>query len=102
MRVGQKLSSAVDATSVVVIRAPAGDQELTCGGTPMHEGAAAEPGSGTTDQPDSAGCGTALGKRYVDDTSGVEVLCTSAGSHGLAVDGRALRTKESKPLPASD
>ena len=46
--------------------------------------------------------GTVVGKRYVDDESGIELLGSKAGAGSLAVDGRALRLKEAKPLPASD
>jgi hypothetical protein len=45
---------------------------------------------------------TLLGKRYTDETSGIEVLCSKAGEGLLAVDGRLLAIKEAKPLPASD
>ena len=43
-----------------------------------------------------------LGKRYVDDESDIEVLCTKAGDGALAVDGRPLVLKTAKPLPSSD
>jgi hypothetical protein len=43
-----------------------------------------------------------LGKRYVDETSEIEVLCTKPGDGTLAVDDRALELKSAKPLPSSD
>ncbi len=46
--------------------------------------------------------GTEIGKRYVDEETQVEVLCTKAGSGSLTVDGRPLVIKGAKPLPASD
>jgi hypothetical protein len=46
--------------------------------------------------------GTLLGKRYVDEATGLEVLCTKPGAGGLAVDGRPLGVKAPKALPASD
>jgi hypothetical protein len=46
--------------------------------------------------------GTLLGKRYADDRTGIEVLCTKAGEGSLAIDGEALGTKQAKPLPSSD
>ena len=50
---------------------------------------------------DQAG-GTQLGKRYVDEPTGLEVLCVKPGSATLAADGRDLTLKSAKPLPASD
>jgi hypothetical protein len=46
--------------------------------------------------------GVVLGKRYVDEQSGLEVLCTKAGAGPLAADGRPLVIKAAKVLPASD
>ncbi len=46
--------------------------------------------------------GTLLGKRYVDEQTGLEVLCTKPGTGSLAADGRPLTIKAPKPLPASD
>ena len=46
--------------------------------------------------------GTLLGKRYVHEASGLELLCTKPGEGSLAVDGAALPLKEAKPLPSSD
>jgi hypothetical protein len=43
-----------------------------------------------------------LGKRYADESSGLEVLCTKPGPGPLTVDGRPLEVKGPKPLPASD
>ena len=46
--------------------------------------------------------GTEVGKRYVDEETGTELLCTRAGSGSLSMDGRPLMLKGAKPLPASD
>ena len=43
-----------------------------------------------------------MGKRYSDEESGLEVLCSKAGEGALAGDGRALPVKGAKPLPSSD
>ena len=40
-----------------------------------------------------------LGKRYADEASGIELLCTKPGPGPLAVDGRPLVVKGAKPLP---
>ena len=46
--------------------------------------------------------GTAMGKRFADDASGLEVLCVKGGAGSLALDGRPLGLREAKKLPASD
>jgi hypothetical protein len=95
--VGQRLRSAVCDTEVIVLRVPEAPVELSCGGSPMtaNSGPAGSPRPG-------AGGGTLLGKRYVDEKTGLEVLCTRPGAGGLAADGRDLTIKAPKALPASD
>lgn len=98
LRVGQTLHSAVDSTTVVVIRAPDADVSVTCGDAEMLTSAPV-----TASPPSSAGGeGAQLGKRYVDAAETVELLCTKAGASALAVDGAPVSLKEAKPLPASD
>lgn len=46
--------------------------------------------------------GTQLGKRYVDESSGLELLCTKAGAGTLAIAAKRLSLKTAKPLPSSD
>ena len=46
--------------------------------------------------------GTQLGKRYSDEASGAELLCTKGGAGALSADGRLLELKVAKALPASD
>lgn len=43
-----------------------------------------------------------LGKRYSDEATGIELLCTKGGPGQLACDGRPLVVKAAKPLPSSD
>lgn len=100
LKVGQSLASAVDSTTVVVVRAPERDIMLTCGGTEMVAGKKGE-GDGSSIRPAHLG-GTQLGKRYADEDSGVEVLCTKPGQGKLELDGRELPLKTAKPLPSSD
>ena len=99
MKPGIRLHSAVCSTTVVVVKPPADGVTIECGGTPMGEGAGA-PGDGEPkpgfDQ------GTLLGKRYSDETSGVELLCTKGGAGTLTCNGVVLEVKGAKPLPASD
>jgi hypothetical protein len=97
---GKRLRSDVCETEVVVVRAPEGVVELWCGGEPMLEfgtvtGRCSTPTSGH-DQ------GTALGKRYTHEPSGLEVLCTKPGTGSLSVAGVALEVLAAKTLPSSD
>lgn len=99
LTVGQTLVSTVDQTTVIVVRAPEGQAALTCGGAEMVDAKAARP----VGDPDPAQQdGTLLGKRYADESLGLEVLCTKAGSGTLAYAGRPLPVKDAKALPASD
>jgi len=43
-----------------------------------------------------------LGKRYVCEACGTEVLCNKAGDGGVACCDGAMKIKEAKPLPSSD
>jgi hypothetical protein len=99
MKPGSRLHSAVCATTVVVVKLPAEGATLECGGAPMLEGGATD----KTGEP-AAGfdAGTLLGKRYADEASGAEVLCTKGGAGALSVNGRLLEIKAAKALPASD
>jgi hypothetical protein len=101
LSVGRRLRSNVSETEVIVIRPPDTPVELLCGGDPMcvvdAAPAAATALAATTDDHLIV-----LGKRYVDDESGLEVLCTKAGTGPLVVDGRQLAIKAPKALPASD
>ena len=96
---GTRLRSTVCGTEVVVLKEPDRPGTLACGGAPMTADPAPAAGSGP--EPGKDG-GTALGKRYVDDEVGLEVLCTKAGDGALEFDGRALTIKGAKPLPSSD
>lgn len=95
MKPGTRLKSAVCDTEVMVIRC--GDGTIECGGAPM----AADKGEGGEPAADHA-AGTLIGKRYVDAGGAFELLCVKPGKGSLSVDGEALVTKDSKPLPASD
>jgi hypothetical protein len=100
-RVGQTLTSTIDATTVVVIRWPDTDLELTCGGALMVDPKGPDAGATGTGDPGQT-AGTQLGKRYASEELGVELLCTKAGTGTLAVSGTPLPLKAAKPLPASD
>jgi len=100
LKVGTKLASAVCAAQGIIIRAPGADGALTCGGAAMTLAGEAPVDVPKLEAPQDGQA--VLGKRYVDDASGIEVLCTKGGMGALAFDGRALKLKEAKPLPASD
>ena len=94
---GLKLRGATCSTEIVVVRPAAGDVEIACCGEPMVPPDGTDAPAGTP-SPD----GVLLGKRYADETSGLEVLCTKPGPGPLTIDGRELEVKGPKPLPASD
>ena len=92
---GLKLNSAACSAQVVVVRPPREPVSLTCGGLPLTPDGEPAPATGVPDR-------VVLGKRYVDEASGLEVLCTKGGAGPLAADGRELVVKSAKPLPSSD
>jgi hypothetical protein len=100
VKAGTRLRSAVDDTQVVVVKAPEGDVDLTCGGHPLVPIDSDVNGDATL----AAGHEgpTLIGKRYADDGVGIELLCTKPGAGALFVNGAPLPLKEAKPLPSSD
>ena len=102
LRPGLRLESATCETQVVVVRAPADlvDVDVRCGGVPLREldsGEARVPLAAA----DPSG-GTLIGKRYVHEDIGLELLCTRGGAGTLAVGSEPLTVKGAKPLPSSD
>jgi hypothetical protein len=100
LKPGSRWKSAACNAEVVVVRPPKLPVVLECGGSPMVEMAAAKP-EGLQVSPAHAK-GILMGKRYFDETTGIEVLGSRAGSGSLSVDGRSLSIREPKPLPSSD
>ena len=99
LKPGQRLASAVCGTEVVVVKAPAGEVDLWCGGHPMAP--KGEAGAGGTLEDDYRE-GTLIGKRYADESIGIEVLCTKAGEGSLSIGVTPLLQKDAKALPSSD
>jgi hypothetical protein len=97
---GSRWKSAVCPTEVVVVKPPKQEGELSCGGAPMLPIAAERPAGGAPVAGQDGG--TLLGKRYGDDVSALELLCTKGGAGTLRYDGRALDVRVVKPLPSSD
>jgi hypothetical protein len=98
MKVGSRLRSRNSTCEVIVVKAPSTHEMVLCAAAPMStDPAAAEP-SGVA----GGGEMIQLGKRYTDDVSGIELLCTKAGAGPLLFGGRELGIKAAKALPASD
>ena len=98
LKAGGRFKSAVCDTTVMVIKAPAGEFALACGGADMIAPTAAASGS-----LDAALSGeTLIGKRYVNADESLELLCTKGGKGTLTFDGTALEIKQAKQLPSSD
>jgi hypothetical protein len=100
LKPGSRWKSAVCDTELVVVRPPSSAVALQCGGHPMMAHAEAKPADVVIAADQAAG--TQAGKRFADDVSGIELLCTKAGAGSLSIDGRPLGAKEAKKLPASD
>ncbi len=95
---GQRLKSGVCTTEIMVISAPQEDVSLTCGGAPMTDN-----GENQNAEVDPQFAeGTTIGKRYVNVDGKLEVLCVKPGEGSLAVNGDALKLKDSKKLPKTD
>ncbi|ADP80803.1 hypothetical protein FraEuI1c_2776 [Pseudofrankia inefficax] len=97
MKAGSRLRASNSACEVVVVRAPARAEGLLCAGVEMVSDGVVPAGA-----PVSAGPRIELGKRYVDRSAALEVLCTKPGFGPLVFGGEELTLKSAKPLPASD
>ena len=83
----------------MVISAPEGELNLTCGGAPMAEAGSTDEKSAVDPEHNS---GVQIGKRYVDADGTVELLCIKPGEGSLAFDGAPLVLKDAKKLPKTD
>ena len=100
LKAGSRLRSAVCDTEVMVVMAPQGDADVTCGGAPMVElGGDVPAGQAISDD---AAEGTQIGKRYCNEAGDLELLCTKPGKGSLGSGGTLLAIKGAKPLPSSD
>jgi hypothetical protein len=99
LKTGARLKSTVCNGEVMVVAAPAGVIELTCGGSPMVDPAA--DAARVDINPDQA-VPIAIGKRYVTEDGTLEVLCVKAGEGQLAANGDLLLQKDTKKLPKTD
>jgi hypothetical protein len=95
---GARFRSAVCGVEVIVVKAPAGEVDLRCGGEAMEPADAPRPS-------ELAAAGevvTQVGKRYTDESGDLEVLVTKSGPSTLTLGDTPLEIKGAKPLPASD
>ena len=98
LKPGSRWKSAVSGVEIVIVRPPSSAGVLACGGAPMIAHGSAKP-----DAPAAHPAGTSqVGKRYRDEASGLEALCSKGGAGELAFDGRPLAVRDAKKLPASD
>lgn len=100
LKAGARFKSAVCDTQVMVVKAPAGEHELHCGGAAMLAGTAVAPEGLSLDA--ALAGGSLMGKRYVNEDESLELLCTKGGQGTLSLDGAALDVKQAKQLPSSD
>jgi len=100
LKAGTRLKSAVCSSELMIVVAPAGEAQLTCGGVPVIELSGDAPAGVEIDADHKQG--TQMGKRYTNEAGDIEVLCTKPGEGGLAADGTPLVIKGAKPLPSSD
>ncbi len=100
LKPGTRLFSAVCATEMIAVRAPADAIEITIGGVAPLASAAERDGSAVAVEGHDSGA--QMGKRYVDEAETIELLCTKPGLGVAALNGVLLQLKEAKALPASD
>jgi hypothetical protein len=95
LKVGNRLRAQNSTCEVIVVKGTDAEATLLCGGVEMTLAASSsgDPATGET---------VALGKRYTDEESAIEVLATKAGPGPLTFDGRILTQKTATLLPASD
>ena len=96
LKPGARVKSAVSTVELMVVKTPAQDLDLRCGGAPMIP----------FDQPSNAGTPpegqTLLGKRYANAENTLELLCTKGGTGLLTLGNDPIEAKAAKPLPSSD
>ncbi len=96
---GSRWKSQVCPAEVIVVRAGTEDCVPQCGGVDMvrlGEAALSLPAA------DGWAEGCRVGKRYRQEASGLELLCTKEGVGSLGAGGVRLAIVEAKKLPSSD
>ncbi len=100
LKPGARLRSAVCDAEFVVVRPAREVRDLKCGGQPLVPAGEAAPAGVTIDETLADGIQT--GKRYWDESSGLELLASKGGRGTLTIEDRKMGLKDAKPLPASD
>ncbi len=100
LKAGVRLKSAVCDAEFMIIKIPAGEHELCCGGRKMLDMGASRDGAAAPAPGLDGGC--LVGKRYTDAEDKIELLCTKAGKGSLSLGGQVLQVKQAKALPSSD
>ena len=97
LKPGSRIKSAVSTVELMVVKTPAQDLDLRCGGTPMIPfDQASNPGAPAPEGQ------TLLGKRYATPDNTLELLCTKGGAGLLTLGTTLIEAKAAKPLPSSD
>jgi hypothetical protein len=102
LKPGSRWRSAVCESEVIVVRAPSAPVLLCIGGAPVLAAASDRPANSERPTGSDRPAGTLLGKRYADEVSGLEVLCTRSGEGTITVAGRPATILAPRKLPASD
>jgi hypothetical protein len=100
LKPGLRLKSAVCDTQIMVIKTAPGEHDVRCGGVEMI--AMSDPDDDRSRLDPLRAEGSATGKRYVNDTESIEVLCVASGQGSLDLDGAPMQSKQAKALPTSD
>lgn len=98
LKSGLRLQSVTCDTQVIVVRG-SGEVDLRCGGQALVAVGAAGDRQAIAEAHSG---GTLMGKRYGDEESGLEILCTKPGAGSLSIGDAALPEKGAKALPSSD
>jgi hypothetical protein len=97
LKIGVRLRAQNSPCEVVVVKGTEEATPLLCGGVEMLAGSPAAGAEQLREGP-----AVELGKRYVDDEAGIELLCVRPGIGPLVFGARELTRKSAQPLPASD
>jgi len=100
LKPGSRWKSAVCDAEIVVVKKPSAPIILECGGRGLIAGSQTRDAAASP-SPEHAS-GTQIGKRYADEETGLEVLCSKTGAGSLSVAGRPLTLRDAKQLPSSD
>lgn len=100
LKPGMRLFGAACKTEAIVVKCPPVPVDVRIGGLPPLLDVFARSDDAQPVPSDDAPA--SMGKRYVDATGTVELLCTKAGSGSFAVGDVVCEIKDAKPLPASD